>query len=290
MFSGSITALVTPFRDNRLDRDAFTGLIEHQIEAGTHGLVICGTTGEVATLSSDEWAECISLAVSVTKGRVPVIAGAGSYDTSVSIARADFAKAEGADAILVVTPYYNKPGQEGLAAHFLAIAEAVAIPMVLYNVPGRTSIDLAPDTVIALSRHPNIVGLKDATGDMGRMSHHAIHCAEGFHFLSGDDASALGFNAHGGHGAISVTSNIAPAKCAAFQNACTNGDWAGARALHEELMIWHELLFAAPSPGPAKWVMARQHPMSAEMRLPLVSPPDNVVAKLERALAAQLPE
>jgi 4-hydroxy-tetrahydrodipicolinate synthase len=290
MFTGSITAMVTPMRQGGVDWAGFQSMLEQQIAGGTEGIVVCGTTGEVATLTEEEWKRAISTAIDVVAGRIPVIAGAGSYSTSHSIERADFAKREGAQGILVVTPYYNRPGQEGLLAHYRAIADAVAIPMVLYNVPGRTGIDMSAATVATLSEHPNVVGVKDATADMGRMSRHAIDCREGFVFLSGDDASALGFNAHGGHGAISVTSNIAPRMCAQFQRATRDGEWAKARALHENLMVWHQLLFSSPSPGPVKYVLSRLGLISKELRLPLVSPPTPVIEALELALQSMPPE
>lgn len=289
MFFGSITALVTPMDGAGLDETSLRGLVDHQISAGSDGLVACGTTGEVATLRHAEWMQVVRAVTEGARGRVPVIAGAGSYDTAASIERAQIAKDVGCDGILVVTPYYNRPGQEGLIAHFTAIADAVAIPMILYNVPGRTGIDMSADTVAQLSTHPNIVGIKDATADMKRMSQHRANCAEGFIFLSGDDASSLGFNAHGGHGAISVTSNIAPADCAAFQRACREGRWDEARDLHDRLMPWHEMLFASPSPGPAKWVLAELGRMKADMRLPLVSPPPAVQERLAAGLRDHRP-
>src|SRR5579872_1445880 len=222
-FRGVFTALVTPFRRGAVDEAAFVALVERQIAAGVHGLVPVGTTGEGSTLSHAEHRRVIELCVRTAAGRVPVIAGAGSNATAEAIELTQHAKEIGADAVLSVTPYYNRPSQEGLYRHFAAIAEAVEIPMVLYNVPSRTSVDISNDTVARLAKLPNIVGIKDATGDLPRASLQRLMCGPDWVMLSGDDPSALGYIAHGGHGCISVTSNVAPAACAAFYNAALGG-------------------------------------------------------------------
>ena len=225
---GVFTALVTPFRAGAVDENAFTALVERQIAAGVHGLVPVGTTGESPTLSHDEHRRVVRLCVETAAGRVPVIAGAGSNSTAESIELARHAKEVGADAALVVTGYYNRPNQEGIFRHFEALNEAVDLPILVYNIPSRAIVDINDETMRRLSRLPNIVGVKDATGDIGRVSLQRLSCGEGWIMLSGNDDSALGYMAHGGHGCISVTSNVAPAQCAAFYNAALKGDWAGA--------------------------------------------------------------
>jgi 4-hydroxy-tetrahydrodipicolinate synthase len=271
MIHGSIPALITPFRDGIVDEQAFAGLIERQIAAGSHAVVPCGTTGESATLTALEHERVVSLCVEVAARRVPVIAGAGSNSTAHAIALAKHAKRAGADAVLVVAPYYNRPNQEGIAAHFLAIADAAGIPIIAYNVPSRTVVDIAPETLARIAAHPNVVGIKDATGDMSRVARHRALCGDKFVLLSGDDPSAVGFAAHGGAGCISVTANVAPELCAQVQNALLEGDFATARTLDEKLAPLHKALFAEPSPAPAKYACSLLGLCSDEVRLPLLA-------------------
>jgi 4-hydroxy-tetrahydrodipicolinate synthase len=286
LFKGVITALITPLRDGNVDEAAFVKLLERQIAAGVHGVVPMGTTGESATLHPDEHKRVVELAVSVSAGRTRVIAGAGSSASDKAIEMAAHAKAVGADGVLVVTPYYNRPSQAGMTAHFRAIAEAVQIPLVLYNVPGRTGSDLANETVAALAEHPNIVGLKDATGDMGRISwmHDAIPAQ--FAYLSGDDASWLGYAAHGGPGVISVTSNVAPEAMVAMHDAIVAGDLATARSWQDRLIGLHQALFLDSSPSPAKYALSRLGLCGEEVRLPLAPTAEAVRPSIDRAMAA----
>lgn len=285
MFAGSIPALVTPFRGAKIDRDAFAALVERQIAAGSSALVPVGTTGETSTLSHDEHKSVVSLCVDVAAGRVPVIAGAGANSTLEAIELTAHAKAAGADAALVVCPYYNKPDQRGLLAHFQAINDAVELPVIAYNVPGRTVVDLAPDTVIALARLPNIIGLKDATGDMSRMMRHLAGTeGEQFTLLSGDDPSALGFCAYGGAGVISVTANVAPEANARMIAAACEGRMEEARAIDRTLAPLHRLLFASPSPGPAKYALSRLGLCEPDVRLPLLGPDEAARALIDSAL------
>lgn len=274
MFRGSFTALVTPFKNGAVDDTALAALIEHQIAAGTHGLVPVGTTGENPTLTSQERRRVVEISIEVVAGRIPVIAGTGTNDTASTIELQRHAKSVGADAGLVVAPYYNKPSQDGIAAHFEAVANAVELPIFVYNVPGRTVVDISVATMAGLSRHPNIIGVKDATADVSRVTRQALACAEGFIQLSGDDASALGYNAHGGAGSISVTSNVAPALCAQFQTATLEGRWDEARALNDRLQPLHEALFAAPNPAPSKYALSLLGLCEAEVRLPLLACPE----------------
>lgn len=285
MFQGSIPALVTPFRDGVVDREAFKVLVERQIKEGSSALVPCGTTGESATLSLEEHEAVVAFCVEITRGRVPIIAGAGSNDTQAGIRLVRHAKTIGADAALVVAPYYNRPNQEGLFRHFSTIADSVQLPLVLYNVPSRTSCDLLPETVGRLSRHPNIVGIKDATGDLGRVALHRELCDPDFILLSGDDVTALGFNAHGGTGCISVTANVAPRMFADLQAATLNGDYAAARALNDKLAPLHKALFTDPSPGPTKYALSRLGLCSEEIRSPLFPAADYSRKAVDRALA-----
>jgi 4-hydroxy-tetrahydrodipicolinate synthase len=284
MFRGSMTALVTPFKNGAVDETAFAALIERQIAAGTHALVPVGTTGETPTLTVEERRRLIELCVEVSAGRVPVIAGTGANATSASIEAQRHAKTVGADAGLVVAPYYNKPSQEGLAAHYEAIAEAVALPIIVYNIPGRSIVDISVETMAKIAAHPNIIGVKDATGDIQRVTQYRLSIGEAFIQLSGEDASALGYNAHGGHGAISVTSNVAPELCAQFQTACLDGRWDEARALNDKLQPLHDALFSAPSPAPAKYALSLLGLCDAEVRLPLVKCPEDVKAKVRGAM------
>jgi len=269
MIKGSITALVTPFKDGVIDEFAFQKHVEWQIESGTHGLVPCGTTGSSATLSDDEHKRVISLCVEAAAGRVPVIAGAGSNETRVSIAYSQHAKDLGADAALVVAPYYNKPSQEGMYQHFKAIAESVDLPMVIYNVPSRSVVDISNATMGRLSKLSNVVACKDATGDISRVAELIDLCGEDFIQLSGDDPTSLGHSVHGGRGAISVGSNIAPAAYAEFHNAMLAKDYIKAQALNQKLDRLHKDVFLCPSPAPTKFALAHMGRMEADVRLPI---------------------
>jgi 4-hydroxy-tetrahydrodipicolinate synthase len=266
---GVFTALVTPFRDGALDEAAFVKLVERQIAGGVHGLVPVGTTGETATLSHEEHRRVVELCVQTAAGRVPVIAGAGSNSTSEAIELAQHAKEIGADAVLAVTGYYNRPSQEGVYRHFAAMDAAVDIPIVIYNVPSRTIVDLSNDLVERLAKLPHVVGIKDATGDMTRVSLQRLTCGPDWMMLSGDDPTALGYVAHGGHGLISVTSNVAPEACAAFLNACLGGDWEAARGWQDRLVRLHKALFLDASPSPTKFALAELGLCSDETRLPI---------------------
>jgi 4-hydroxy-tetrahydrodipicolinate synthase len=271
LFRGVLPALVTPFRDGAVDEEAFVRLVERQITGGVHGLVPVGTTGETSTLSHDEHRRVVELCVKTARGRVPVIAGAGSNSTDEAIELARHAKAVGADAALVVTPYYNRPSQEGLYAHYAAIDAAVQLPVLVYNVPSRTSVDISNDTLARLAKLPNIVGIKDATGDMPRASLQRLMCGEDWVMLSGDDPSALGYMAHGGHGCISVTANVAPEQTAAFYNAVMAGDWEGGLQHQDRLVRLHRALFTDASPAPTKFALAHLGLSTDEVRLPLVA-------------------
>jgi 4-hydroxy-tetrahydrodipicolinate synthase len=266
---GVFTALVTPFRDGALDEAAFVKLVERQIAGGVHGLVPVGTTGETATLSHDEHHRVVELCVKTAAGRVPVIAGAGSNSTSEAIELARHAKEIGADAVLAVTGYYNRPSQEGVYRHFEAMDAAVDIPIVIYNVPSRTIVDLSNELVERLAKLPHIIGIKDATGDMARASLQRLTCGPEWMMLSGDDPTALGYIAHGGHGCISVTANVAPEACAAFLNACLSGDWDLARSWQDRLVRLHKALFLDASPSPTKFALAAMGLCSDETRLPI---------------------
>lgn len=284
VFRGSITALVTPFRDGTVDEKAFRALVERQIAAGTHGLVPVGTTGESATLTAEEQFRVVELCIEVAGGRVPVIAGTGSNDTADAIRRVRHAKEVGAHAALQVTPYYNRPSQEGLYRHFAAIAEAVELPLIVYDVPGRTGVTFAVDTLERLSRLPNVVGIKDATADLGKATLIRQACGPAFACLSGDDGSALGYMAHGGDGCISVSSNVAPEACSAFQNACLAGDFETARLWQERLIGLHRALFLDSSPGPTKFALAHLGLCADELRLPLTSCADAVKPAILNAM------
>ena len=286
MFSGAITALVTPFREGRVDEDAFVSLVERQLAAGVHGLVPAGTTGETATHSHDEHRRVIELCVRTAAGRTPVIAGCGSNCTAEAVELVRHAKAVGADAALVVTPYYNRPSQEGLHAHFAAIDAACDLPVILYNVPSRTSVDLHTETVVRLARLPHVAGIKDATGDLARASLMRRACPERFVMLSGDDGSALGHVAHGGRGVISVTSNVAPGLCARQMEAARRGDAALALTLQDRLIGLHRALFLDASPAPTKWALSTLGLCSDEVRLPLTPCSAPARAAVEEALAA----
>jgi 4-hydroxy-tetrahydrodipicolinate synthase len=281
---GSIPALITPFRDGRVDIKAFEAFVEWQIGEGSHGLVPCGTTGESPTLSDDEFAAVVGAAVKVAKGRVPVIAGTGSNSTAHAIELTQLAQKLGADAALVVTPYYNKPTQDGLYLHFEAIAKATRLPVLIYNIPGRSVVDMLPDTMGRLARIANIVGVKDATANMARVTQQRAACGPKFVQISGEDGTALGFNAHGGVGCISVTANVAPRLCAEFQVACAKGDYAAARELHERLMPLHDTLFCETSPSPVKYAASLLGKCEDTVRLPLAPLSETSKAKLRAAM------
>lgn len=289
MFKGSFPALVTPFDDGgALDESAFTAFVEWQISEGSHGLVPVGTTGESPTLSHDEHKRVVELCVQTANKRVPVIAGAGSNNTEEAIDLAQHAEQAGADAVLVVTPYYNKPNQRGLYGHFAQIAKSISLPIFIYNIPGRSIIDMDVETMAKLARDfDNIAGVKDATAKMDRVSEQRAACGNGFIQLSGEDATALGFNAHGGVGCISVTANVAPGLCAAFQEATLAGDYATALEIQDRLMPLHSALFIEPNPGGAKYAASKLGHMGETQRLPLVpiehSTRDTVDAALRHA-------
>src|SRR6185312_9438426 len=268
-FQGVFPALITPFSGGAVDEDAFVRLVERQIAGGVHGLVPAGTTGEASTLSHEEHRRVVELCVKTAAGRVPVIAGAGSNATQESIELSRHAKSVGADAVLLVTGYYNRPSQDGIYRHFAALDAAVDIPMLLYNVPSRTIVDLSNDLVERLAKLSNVVGIKDATGDLARASLQRLVCGEGWVMLSGDDPSALGYMAHGGHGCISVTANVAPEACAAFFNACLSHNYATALELQDRLVRLHKALFLDASPAPTKFALAHLGLCSEEARLPI---------------------
>jgi len=285
MFSGSIPALATPFRDGAVDEAALRGFIDWQIAEGSDGLVPCGTTGEAPTLAIPEHYRVIEIAIEQAAGRVPVIAGCGSNDTATAIQHMKTAKAAGAAAALVVAPYYNRPSREGIYAHFARLAEASDLPIILYNVPGRTVSDIDVDTMARLAEIPTIVGVKDASGNVARVTAQRLACGLDFCQISGNDDMALGFMAMGGAGCISVTANVAPRLCAEFQAACRAGDWDIAIQLHDRLYPLHVALFSDASPGPAKYAINRLRPdYSAELRLPLVAPSAESRAAVDAAL------
>ena len=271
MFRGSITALITPFKDGQVDQAAFQAFVEWQIDEGTHGLVPTGTTGESPTLSHDEHKRVVELCIEAAAGRVPVMAGTGSNSTEEAIHLTRHAKRAGADAALVVTPYYNKPTQEGLYAHFKAIAEAVDIPIYVYNIPGRSVVNMSVETMARLAELPNIVGVKDATGDLTRPSLQRWKIGADFIQLSGEDGTALAFNAHGGVGCISVAANVAPRLVSQFQNATLQGNYAAALELQDRLMPLHTALFVETSPSPVKYAASLLGKCREDVRLPLVT-------------------
>ncbi len=270
MFSGSMTALITPFKNDAVDADAFRRFVEWQIGEGTHGLVPVGTTGESPTLSHAEHRQVVELCIEVASGRVPVIAGAGSNATAEAVDFTRHAEKAGADGVLHVTPYYNKPTQEGLVAHFTAISEATALPILIYNIPGRSIVDMTPETMGRLARLENIVGVKDATADMTRPKQQAAACGDDFIQLSGEDVTAVEFNRQGGVGCISVVSNVAPRLCADLQEAAMRGDFDHADALQRKLLPLNEALFCETNPSPIKYAVARLGKCSEEIRLPLL--------------------
>jgi 4-hydroxy-tetrahydrodipicolinate synthase len=285
-FKGSITALITPFKDGKVDERAFQRLVEWQIDQGTHGLVPCGTTGESPTLTHDEHRRVVELCVEAAAGRVPVIAGTGSNSTAEAVELTRHAKTAGADGVLVVTPYYNKPTQEGLYQHFKAINDCADVPIVVYNIPGRSVIDLSVDTMARLFKLANIVGVKDATANMARASLQRAALGIEFVQLSGEDATALGFMAHGGQGCISVTANVAPALCSEFQLACLAGNFHRALQLQDRLMPLHDALFVESNPGPVKYAASKLGLCSADTRLPLAPLAPASRKRVEDALSA----
>ncbi len=285
-FKGSYTALITPFKNGGIDEDAFQKFVNWQIEQGTHGLVPVGTTGESPTLSHVEHKRVVDLCIEAAAGRVPVIAGAGSNSTAEAVDFARHAKKAGADGILVVTPYYNKPTQEGLYQHYKAINDAVEIPIIIYNIPSRSVVDMSVDTMARLFKLKNIVGVKDATADLARASQQRGAMGTGFNLLTGEDASALGFMAHGGDGAISVTANIAPAHCSEFQNACLAGDFGRALEIQDRMMPLHDAMFVESNPGPVKYAAERLGLCSAKTRLPLAEISDATKKIVDEALVA----
>ncbi|MBO0734532.1 MAG: 4-hydroxy-tetrahydrodipicolinate synthase [Methylocapsa sp.] len=283
-FRGSITALVTPFQDGRFDEGRFRALVDWQIVSGTHGLVPVGTTGESPTLSHDEHRQVIATCVSEAKGRVPVIAGAGSNNTQEAIELARFAEQAGADGLLIVTPYYNKPSQEGMYRHFKAINDCVGIPIVIYNIPPRSVVDMSIDTMKRLFELTNIAGVKDATGNLARIPLQRQALGSDFIQLSGEDMTALGVIAHGGHGCISVTANVAPALCAQMQEACLGGEFAEALTVQDRLTPLHAALFLDPSPAGAKCALALLKKVAAEVRLPMLPASDATQAAIRAAM------
>jgi 4-hydroxy-tetrahydrodipicolinate synthase len=285
MFSGSIPALITPFRDGNVDEAAFRRLVDWQIESGSSALIPCGTTGESATLSFDEHYRVIELCVQQAGARVPVIAGCGSNDTATAVRHMAFAKSVGAAAALIVAPYYNRPSQDGIYAHFARLAETSDLPIIAYNVPGRTVTDIQPDTLARLAKIPSVIGIKDASGVVARVTQHRLGCGADFLQLSGNDEMALAFNAAGGRGCISVTANVAPKLCAAFQTASLSGDIATAHALNDQLFPLHLALFTDASPAPVKYAMTRVvDGMTDEVRLPLVAASASSRAAVDAAL------
>lgn len=285
MFFGSIPALVTPFSGKCVDEDSLREFVDWQISEGSNALVPCGTTGESATLSREEHRNVVATTVEVAKGRVPVIAGCGSYSTAAAIELVHSAADAGADAALVVVPYYNKPSQAGLAAHFLAVAEASPLPIVVYNVPSRTVADISVETLAGVAKHPKIVAVKDATGNLARVTAQRLSCGEDFCQLSGNDDMALGFNAMGGVGCISVSANVAPKLCYEFQKATREGDWDAALKLQDRLYPLHAALFSDASPAPTKYALSRVRPgFPTDLRLPLVEASDVSKRVVDKAL------
>jgi 4-hydroxy-tetrahydrodipicolinate synthase len=270
MFRGSIPALVTPFRDGKVDEKALADLVNWHVDEGSHGIVAVGTTGETPTLTHEEHERCVEVVVEAAAGRIPVIAGAGSNNTDESIRLMRFAAAVGADAALVVTPYYNKPSQRGLYHHFKTLHDAVDLPIIIYNIPSRSVVDMTPATMGELAKLPRIVGVKDATGDVSRASDQRIACGKDFIQLSGNDDSALGFNAHGGRGCISVVANIAPRLSSEFQEAMLVGDYARALTYQDRLMPLHRAAFAEPNPAPTKFALSLLGKCSDEVRSPML--------------------
>jgi 4-hydroxy-tetrahydrodipicolinate synthase len=284
MFRGSITALVTPFTGESVDEKKFQSFVDWQIKSGTKGLVPVGTTGESPTLSHPEHDRVVELCIEAAEGRVPVMAGTGSNNTKEAVRLSQQAQKAGADAVLIAMPYYNKPSQEGMFAHFETLNNSVDIPIYIYNIPGRSIVDMSPETMGRLAKLKNIVGVKDATGDVGRVSLQRLHCGSDFVQLSGEDATAIGFNAHGGHGCISVVSNVAPTLASQMQEASLAGDRAAALAVQDKLMPLHRAMFLYPSPGPVKYALSLLDKCEATVRLPLVECPEDIKREVEAAM------
>lgn len=284
MFKGSMPALVTPFVNGKVDEDALKNLVEWHIAEGSNGIVPVGTTGESATLSHEEHDRVVEVVVKAVAGRVPVIAGAGSNNTAEAIRLAEHAEAVGADAVLVVTPYYNKPTQRGLIAHYTAIHDAINIPIIIYNIPPRSVIDMTPETMGELAKLPRIVGVKDATADISRVSLQRIACGKDFIQLSAEDGSALGFNAHGGVGCISVTANVAPRLCAEMQAATEVGDYTKALEIQDRLMPLHEAIFVEPGVVGVKHGLSVLGKCAGDLRLPLTEALPETKAQIEDAM------
>jgi 4-hydroxy-tetrahydrodipicolinate synthase len=282
---GSIPALITPFRNGAVDEAAFRKLVAWQIAEGSHGLVPCGTTGESPTLSHEEHKRVVRLCVEEAAGRVPVIAGAGSNSTEEALSLTRHAKEVGADAVLSVTGYYNKPSQEGLYRHYATIAQAIDIPIILYNIPGRAIVEISVETMARLSKIANIIGVKDATANLARPSRERAACGKDWKLLSGEDGTALGYMAHGGHGCISVTANVAPKLCAQFQEACMRGMYDVALQFQDRLMPLHDALFCEPSPGPVKYAASKLGLCADEVRLPMVVATEGARARVREAMA-----
>lgn len=274
MFSGIFTALITPFKNGQVDEKSFQSFVDWQISEGVHGVVPCGTTGESPTLSYEEHNRVVSLCVEAAKGRTKVIAGTGANSTDEAIMLTSHAKKAGADAALIVAPYYNKPTQEGIYQHYKAIASAVDIPIILYNVPGRTVVDIKDETIERLSRISNIIGIKDATGDLARVCTLRARLGDSFQQISGEDMTAVAFNVQGGIGCISVSSNIAPRQCAQVQNLTLTGKYKEALALHEKLVPLHDAMFCETSPAPVKYAAHLLGKCALELRLPMLPPTD----------------
>jgi 4-hydroxy-tetrahydrodipicolinate synthase len=283
-FRGSFTALVTPFKNGSLDEKAFRDIVEWQIAEGTSGLVPVGTTGESPTLSHDEHKKVVEWCIDQADERVPVIAGSGSNSTAEAVELSQHAEKAGADAVLIVTPYYNKPTQEGLYQHYKAINDAIGIPIIIYNIPGRSIVDMSVDTMARLFELKNIAGVKDATANMTRVSQQRAAMGPDFNQLSGEDITALGFMAHGGHGCISVTSNVAPRLCAEFQAACLKGDFAKALKLQDKLTPLHINLFVETSPAPIKYAMSLIGKCANTVRLPMVPASEKAEAAVREAM------
>jgi 4-hydroxy-tetrahydrodipicolinate synthase len=284
VFKGSITALVTPFQDGRFDEARFRALVDWQIVNGTHGLVPVGTTGESPTLSHEEHRAVIAACISEAKGRVPIIAGAGSNNTKEAIELARFAETAGADGLLVVTPYYNKPSQEGLYQHFKAVNDAVGIPIIIYNIPPRSVVDMSIDTMKRLTELKNIAGVKDATGNLARTALQRQALGPDFIQLSGEDMTALAVMVHGGHGCISVTANVAPQLCARMQEACLHGDFPAALKLQDQLTPLHAALFVEPNPAGPKYALSALGKISGEIRLPMLAATGAAQAAIKAAM------
>lgn len=284
--SGSMVALVTPFSGGKVDEKALKGLIERQIEGGTKALVIAGTTGEAATMTEEEHIGVIGQSVEIAGGRIPIIAGVGANVTRDAIALAEESKRVGADALMATTGYYNKPSRAGLVQHYTRLCEATDLPVIVYNVPGRTASDLKEDLIAELAQLPTVVALKDASGDLARMARHRITCPDDMVFLSGEDITAVGFNAMGGKGCISVTANVAPAHCARMQEACLRGDYAEALKIQDQLTPLHDAMFSDASPAPAKYALTKLGLLEEELRLPIVPASEKARKLVDDALAA----